>query len=542
MMMSMKRSIFVVVFLFLFCSVQAQSPQFVVQEENIEITIYNDSTVEIWYYFTIKTTQGPQRGIYVGIPTNDIYDYAASQNGQMLRVEKETDRLKVYFLDEAGTGDVTELKVSFVAEGMIYPDEEGRLGMQFIPMWWEFPVDVLRVKFILPEGCDISEVGNYPAVAENRGMEGGRAFVYFERANLNPNYQFECGVSFPELYITAPAETRPPVKEEAPGLGKTEIVCCLTFILVLIIGVLIIIRTISKKLKYASPKMQMESLGVRKDLDPVEAAYVLNAHPLKLVNLILLSLVRKGAARILDWGPVKVEVIEQRKEKEAFNCPNCGAPLDSALELQFCEYCGSEVRISGHLTYYENQFLLSAIKKDGTLDQDAVSKVLESLYKKVDTKLSGYSRKQTGDFYRKQIQQYWADVHSVTEDDRYKLFGEQVDWLMADPDFDKKTLDNFGGIGTSYTPPSWWIWYNLGKASNGKEFSESISKARESIENKSGLNKKTLEKSWEKHATPGRPSTRVSHAHKSCVCACVSCACACACVSCACACASGGGF
>jgi hypothetical protein len=246
--------------------------------------------------------------------------------------------------------------------------------------------------------------------------------------------------------------------------------------------------------------------------------------------------------RILEWGPVKTEILGETRKEEALNCPNCGAPLDSAVELQFCEYCGSEVRISGALTYYENEVLLHCITKDGTLDQKAVSNVLETLYKKVDTKLAGYSRKDTQAFYKVQIQKHWADIHSATEEDRYKLFGDQVGWLMADPDFDKKTRDNFEGIDAPYTPPSWWIWYNLGKAQNGKEFSESISKARKSVEDKSGLNKKSLEKGWEKHAAPGRPSTKVSHSHKSCVCACVSCACACACVSCACACASGGGF
>ena len=536
----MKKYIACITLLLLFCSVQAQGPEFTVKEENVEVYINNDATVEIWYYFTIETTRGPQRGIYVGIPTNAIFEYAGSQNGRMLTVEKETDRLKVFFLDEVQTGAVTEIKVSFIAEGMIYPDEAGRLGVEFIPTWYDdSKTEVLRVKFILPEGCDISEVGNYPATAENRGMEGGRAFVYFERANLSKGYQFMCGVSFPEQYVV-PAETRVPVEEKAaPGINT---MCCFAFILLFVIGAFIVFYTIAKKIKYMAPKLEMESLGARKDLDPVEAAYVLDGHPLKLVNLILLSLVKKGAIRILEWGPVKAEILEVRKETKAFNCPNCGGPLDSALELQFCQYWGREIRLSGNLTYYENPFLLTCIKKDGTLDQDSVTQVLETLYKKVDAKLSGYSRVKTAEFYKGQIQQYWADIHTATEEDRYNLFGERVDWLMSDPDFDKKTRDNFGGLSTPYTPSSWWIWYNLGKASNGDEFSESISKARKNVEDKSGLSKNSLEKNWEKHATPGRPSTKVSHAHKSCVCACVSCACACACVSCACACASGGGF
>lgn len=529
----MKKSIPLFVFFLLICLVHAQGPEFVVQEESVEVTIYNEPIVEIWYFLTIRTTVGPQRGIYLGIPTDYIYDYAASQSGKRLKVEKEPNQLKIFFLEEAESGDVTELKVSFFAKGMIYYEEEGRLGMEFYPAWWDNQrIDVLRVKFILPEGCDISEVGNYPATAENRGMEGGRAFVYFERANLDPGYRFRCGVSYPEKYLAVP---------ETPAWQTwgIENFCCPTFMLLFLI--LLIYLDIRQK-KYVSPKMQMESLGARKDLDPVEAAYVLDAHPLKLINLILLGLVRKGALRILGWEPVKAEILEQKRKEEAFNCPNCGGPLESALELQFCEYCDSEVRISGTLTYYENQFLLTCIKEDGTLDQKSVSNVLDTFYKKVDDKMIGYSRKKTADFYREQIKNYWADIEFATPEDRYKLFGDKVGWLMADPNFDKMTDKNFGGVSFPYTPASWWIWYNLGRVSNGKEFSERISQARKNIEDKSGLNKQSLEKTWEKHAVPGRPSAKVSHSHKSCVCACVDCACACACVSCACACASGGGF
>ncbi|MBU7035933.1 MAG: hypothetical protein HXS49_12135 [Theionarchaea archaeon] len=537
----MKKVIPLVILLFMFCAVQAQSPQFIVKEESVEVYINSDSTVEIWYYFTIQTTQGPHRGIYVGVPNDSVYDYAASQNGRMLTVEKEPQRLKVFFLDEAQSGDISDVKVSFSILNMIYPDEEGRLGVEFIPTWYDFPTKVLKVKFILPEGCDISEVGNYPATAENRGMEGGRAYVYFERANLDPNYQFRCGVSFPETYVTMQETTVPVTPAKEPGTSAS-FVCCFVVLLLLGFAFILILYKLARKMKYISPKLSMESLGARKDLDSVEAAYVLNAHPVNLVNLILLGLVRKGALRILDWGPVKAEVIEQKKKEEAFTCPNCGAPLDSAVELQFCQYCGSEVRLSGHLTYYENEFLLHGIKGDGTLDGTAVSTILDTLYKKVDSKMTGYSRKETEDFYREQIKNYWADIESATAEDRYKLFGDKVDWLMADPFFDEKAKDTFNDVTTPYTPSSWWIWYNLGKASNGKDFSESISQAKKNVEDKLGLNKKSLEKGWEKHAVPGKPSAQVSHAHKSCVCACVSCACACACVSCACACASGGGF
>jgi len=39
------------------------------------------------------------------------------------------------------------------------------------------------VTFVLPEGCSLSQVDTSPA-AETQGMENGKAFIYFERADI----------------------------------------------------------------------------------------------------------------------------------------------------------------------------------------------------------------------------------------------------------------------------------------------------------------------------------------------------------------------
>ncbi|MBU7009534.1 MAG: hypothetical protein HXS46_02500 [Theionarchaea archaeon] len=100
------------------------------------------------------------------------------------------------------------------------------MGMEFCPSWWDNQrVEILRIKFILPEGCDISEVGHYPLTAENRGMEGGKAFVYFERANISLGYKFICGVSFPEEYVTGSIEVGdiyPTEKPETPATTNSQ--------------------------------------------------------------------------------------------------------------------------------------------------------------------------------------------------------------------------------------------------------------------------------------------------------------------------------
>lgn len=503
----MKKSI-VLIILLLLHSVYAQQPDFVVQEEHVEATLNTSSTVTIVYNFTIKTTKGPQKGIYVGIPTDSIYNYAAFQNEQPLTVEKEPNRLKIWFLAEAHSGEVTKVQVTFTAVGMIYPDETGRVGMEFYPCWWdEQETEVLRVKFVLPEGCDISEVGNYPE-AEKRGMEGEKAFVYFERANLNPGYKFRCGVSFPKKYVVLPVAREPQEKRE--NALRAVILAILAVVMSGIIGGL---YTFLKKATYNPPVLQMESLGARKDLDVVEAAYVLNAHPLKLINLILLTLVKKGFIRITNWGPVKVQILKKIRE-EAFKCPRCGNIVRGA-GIHTCRFCGTKVRVPG-LTSYEKKVLSLCINKDGTLNEYILSTVLEDLYRRVDLKLSGYSRKKTAEFYKKKIEKYWRDFETVTSEEKYALFGDRVEWLMVDLYFDEKMQKNFEEVSLTDTS-EWWEWYTIRKAPYGREFSRIISLARKNMEENSGLDKKFLEKRWEKHTESGRPSIEVSHSHRDCV-------------------------
>lgn len=233
--------------LILFLVFVANGPEFIVEEEIVEVTINTDSSVEIWYSFTIHTTKGPQKGIYIGIPTESIYDCVASQAGKALKVEKESYRLKIWFLEEVQSGTVTELDVQFTAEGIFHPDEEGRLSLEFFPAWWENQrTDVLRVKFILPEGCPISEVETSPET-DNAGMENGRAFVYFERVDVDPGYRFRYSVTFPEEYITITAEPST-VPVEPITYEDFKILIYILFIILVAVVLILMRRTQEKKI------------------------------------------------------------------------------------------------------------------------------------------------------------------------------------------------------------------------------------------------------------------------------------------------------
>jgi len=526
-----------------FFSVFAQ-PQFDVLEQSVELIVYPEGTIEVWYFLKILTTAGPQNGIYLGIPSSseaEIRKPSASvyQGSQILRVEQEASRLKIWFPQETKSGDVTELKVNFFADGLIHKDTEGRVGFLFIPGWWEGKrVESLKVKIIMPEGVQPKEV----LANNNLGKvfsENGKTVVWYEAQSIDP-HDFAVGASLPEKYITGSLEKPTPSPTTHPQASSAAVTVLAllfsAFVLIFIIGIFIAIVRGIKKLKYIAPELSMESLGARKDLDAVEAAVVLETHPFKLINILLLSLVKKGRIKIVDWKPVRVEILPEREKVESFSCPNCGAPQKILAEKYRCEYCGTEIAVSGKLAYYENDFLLHGFKKNGGLDEDGAKLMLKSLVDKVNNKMKGYSRPETQKYYKEQIEKYWGDLKTVSDEEKYRLFGERIEWLASDDTFEKKSSDAFKDVSSSYNTPSWWIWYNLGRGSvTGRDFSQKINDGFSSTQKNLGLSESVLKSSL-------AAAVEVKHAHKSCVCACASCACACACVSCACACASGGGF
>jgi hypothetical protein len=527
----MKRThgaILIVLFFLLVGNLLADGPEFIVEEEHVEVTVLEDSSLDIWYFLTIKTTAGPQQGIYFGIPKDELIDYSVSSGTTMLEVEKQGERLKIYFPQVANAGDTTKLKIRLLVPEMVFREEEGRVGIEFYPAWWDYQrVNSLRVKFIAPEGVKLDELGCEPAPADNFAEENGRVFAYWERS-LSEGERFRCGISFPEGYVTK-------IAEEKPSSDNSMLIGFIVILIVVVVIIYLIYTAVKKAKKYIDPKMKMESLGVRKDLDNVEAAVLLGAHPFKIINILLFGLVKKGKIRILEWSPVKVEILPTREEQKSYHCPNCGAPMEGESEREFCEYCGCEVTFEGKTFYYENQLLLKGIKEDGTLDEDGVKMVLKGMNAVVSRKIKGYCRRDTEKYYQEKIEKFWGELKKISPEERYRLFGEKAGWLMIDEKFDKRAESTFGGVDTLFRPTSWWLWYNLPKGKySGKEFAEEFGKGKQNIEKNPGVSAKKL-------AGIIAP-TAVAHSGDSCVCACVSCACACACVSCACACAGGGGF
>jgi hypothetical protein len=290
-----------------------------------------------------------------------------------------------------------------------------------------------------------------------------------------------------------------------------------------------------RKSTYASPKVSMESLGVKRGLTAVEASYLLDLKPTQIVTEILYSLLQKRAVWAQETKPsLKLKVLPPFENKTGTK--------------------------DNPLRYYEIDFL-NSLKDDDSLAEEKLAHAIMFLRDTTEQKLQGYSRKDTVDYYRKVAADAWAQVEQAgTVDLAANAYDEQLLWLLLDPNQRTRTETVFR---TGYIQPNplwFWWWYGYGAYHPnptytpntnspaqsgpppkipGADFANTIATSVEKTSNNVVVN-------IEKFANaivppPPKVSHDPAHPKADCVCACAACACACACVSCACACAGGGG-
>jgi hypothetical protein len=411
------------------------------------------------------------------------------------------------------------------------------VGLQFIPTHWDVSISDLRVLVVLPAGVAKDQIRVTPDWdnAFNDPNEDDRLVVYWERQNVSPGTTFQIGVSFPtssvEHFETSVTTTTAEDGFVALAFGFAIVIVVLLAFLGIVIGVAKAFRR-----AYADPKMLMETLGIRRGLTAVEASYLLELPPAKIIVMILYSLLQKRAAWVNSTEPsLRLQISNGLREGAA-------RPPDRALR------------------YYEEDFL-KAVKPNGTLDEKQLAQTFMRVRTAVENSLRGYCRADTIAFYRKTAQQAWEQVEkAATADVASKLYDENLLWLMMDANFRGKTETAFREIDFHPLPFWWWYWYGYTQyhpnptyhptadsggptpTIPGAEFANNIAT---SLEKTAGNFVTNLEK-FANSILPAPPRTqdmsrKPVHDKASCVCACVSCACVCACVSCACACASGGG-
>ena len=403
--------------------------------------------------------------------------------------------------------------------------------MQFIPQWIsDTAINDVRVQIVLPSGVQVGDVKTTENFYNGTSTVDNRLAVYWEKPSIAPNEQFTIGVSFPAQFL--PNYT--PTVQSGGGFDTVLIILAVIAVFAVIL-IFIFIAYRASKSSYSTPKVSMETLGVKRGLTAVEASYLLDMKPPQIVTEILYSLLQKRAVWAEQTKPsLKLKVLPPYQNKTGTK--------------------------ENPLRYYEIDFL-NSLKADGTLDEEKLAKAIMFLRDTTEEKLKGYSRKDTVDYYRKIVSQAWTQVEQAgTPELASNAYNEQLLWLMLDPNQRAQTETVFRNRPFQPQPMWFWWWYGYtiyhphpiytpninapaqsgpAPAIPGADFANNIATSMEKTSSNIVVN---LEK-FANAIVP--PPAKASHdpARKGadCVCACAACACACACVSCACACAGGGG-
>jgi hypothetical protein len=517
-------------------SVNAQNIVYSVDHQWAQVLINQDGTIDLTYNITVTVSSGVMHGFYVGQPNGDFTPgQGTDQYGNVLQVVDASSgnnyKIDVTLNQPLTAGNSVWFTVTTNVAGMITNDTQnpGNLGMQFIPEWTDVPINDVRVQIVLPPDVTVNDVKTTENFYNGTSTVDGRLAVYWEKPVIQANEQFLVGVSFPARFMP---NYNP--RQSGGGIGSYGTIIGIAAVLFAVFIFALVIVAIRKS-SYSSPKVSMETLGVKRGLTAVEASYLLDLKPTQIVTEILYSLLQKRAVWTKETKPsLKLQVLPPYENKTGTK--------------------------DNPLRYYEIDFL-NALKAEGTLDEEKLAHTIMFLRDTVEQKLQGYSRKDTVDYYRKIAAQAWTQVEQAgTVELASNAYDEQLLWLMLDPNQRARTETVFRDRVIQPNPLWFWWWYGYttyhphptyipnvnapaqsgpSPAIPGAEFANNIATAVEGTSNNIVVN-------LEKFANaivppPPKASHDPAHPKADCVCACAACACACACVSCACACAGGGG-
>ncbi len=520
-------------------SVNAQNLVYSVNHEWAQIFINQDGTIDLTYNISVTVTSGSMGGFYVGQPKSDFTPgQAVDQYGNNLQVVDASSggdfRVDVTLNQRLTAGQSIWFQVTTNVAGMISNDTQnpGNYGMQFIPQWIsDVPISDVRVQIVVPPGVTTSDLKTTQNYYNNTSTVNGQLAAYWQISSIGPNDQVLLGVSFPASFMP----NYVPSQSGSGGFdfGSYGAIIGVVGFFFAIVVIFLLVRV--GKSAYTSPKLGMETLGIRRGLTAVEASFLLDLKPPQIVTEILYSLLQKRAVWAQETKPaLKLKVLAPYENKT-------GTPENP-------------------LRYYEIDFL-NSLRVDGTLDEEKLAKAIMFLRDSVEQKLQGYSRKDTVDYYRKIATEAWAQVEQAgTVELAANAYDEQLLWLMLDPNQRARTETAFRDRVIQPNPLWFWWWYgyttyhphpiyspnvNVPSQSGpppqipGADFANNIATAVEGTSN-------SIVANLEKFANaivppPPKASHEPAHPKSDSVCACAACACACACVSCACACAGGGG-
>ena len=519
--------------------VRAQDRVYYFGHEYVKIWINQDRTIDLFIDRSLTLESGKEiNWVEVGQPKGDFtIGEALDQDSHTLTTTDNSTgsnyKVRVNLYQPLQAGQTINFSLTTNVAKMIYNDTQnpGNVGMQFIPAWdTQATINDVQIMIVLPPNVTQDMVKTTQVFWDgvSNDPETGRLAVYWQKQSLAPNEQYLIGVSFPAEFVGP----EPASEGEGNFLQNYGPLLLVAGFSIAVIGIVVYA---ARKKAYLTPRVSMETLGVRRGLTAVEASYLLDMKPTQIVTEILYSLLQKRAVWTESTNPA----------------------LKLRIMPAFQNKTGTE---ENPLRYYEIDFL-NAVKDEGTLDEEKLAHTVMFLRDTTEQKLRGYSRQDTVDYYSKIVTKAWTQVEQAgTGDLASKAYDEQLLWLLLDPNYRSRTETAFRDRFFEPNPLWFWYWYGYGNyhphptytpnvnapaqsakppTIPGAEFANNIATAVEKTSGNIVVNLEKFANAIVPTQTPKASHEPARHGAE-CVCACHACACACACVSCACACAGGG--
>jgi hypothetical protein len=532
----------------------SQSYNFRVDREVVDVYWESDGTSRIIYEFDFSNSLSGDPIDFIDVATpNQNYDLStisATINGQPIGHIAPSEYIDVGIELGLGSqsiqpGETATVRASIGrVSDVLYEDtqEDAYASAVFSPT--RFDRDLvsgntdLTVRFHLPPQVQPDEPrwhsspGGWPDDSPATSLDSqGRVQYTWNNPSANAYTQYMFGASFPAEYVPEEAIVTTP----AFTINEDLIfgLCCGGGVLLGIIGFIAlgVWQSRRRKLDYLPPKLAIEGHGIKRGLTAVEAAVVLETPLDKVLTMILFSVIKKGAAKVVKEDPLEVE------------------RLDADVELRD----------------YEEEFLKVVTKKASNIKRSELQDVMVQLVKSVQKKMKGFSLKETRDYYRAIMKKAWEQIEQAeTPEVKSERFADALEWTMLDRKFDDRTKEVFR-TGPVYLPPWWWYYRpstpgapvagtKLSAPSvprtggrtvsmptlPGSDFAASVVNSVQNTASSLVSNVVGFTNGVTKTTNPPPPPSKSSGRSFSSGGGGCACACACACAGCACACAGGG--
>ncbi|MBN1434689.1 hypothetical protein JW921_08015 [Candidatus Fermentibacterales bacterium] len=518
----------------LLAPVSAQDYSFSVPEMVCNVSIERDRSLEIYYEIDFSCDPGahPIDVVDIGMPSedHDPGDCAAEIDGHTLTDIRRSTWVDAGVEVHLGShairpGESGTFRFSGTNGEMVFLDSDDPATMasvEFTPTWFDGSAVhgtgdlVLRIQF--PEGAGPEEVRHHGrGFTDSRVGENGRV-VYEWAERWNASGPFQVGVSFPAACVSGPLYDRPAAVARrtrsggGPDLGPLlAFLFPVAFILLLFSLLLRIDR--ARKRKYLPPKIGVEGIGIKRGLTAPMAALLMELGLDLVIRLVIFGMVLKG---ILEAGRRGERVILRVTGKQG----DAGSlrPYEKALlDAAICDAAGVI----------------------GSFDRDLLRRAVIGMIEDLNTKMKGFSRRETRDYYESIVARAWKAVReNQSSEAAAELVQSELPWLMMDEDFEGK-VESLGPLPMPLLPV-WGGLYTSAGAAGGTGFqsiaefcgniASSLEGAADSLIGSLG----SFTSSVTAVTNPIPASGGRSYSGGS------SCACACACAGCACACAGGG--